>query len=293
MAIAGLSQANKIITKEALLYGVGLGLGQLQDAAQEMENNWAVGDRTARTGDLENVHLMGLLELVTAVVCQVDWEAGGVAMAIRNLFRMDFSECTRVIDALAIERRTWKSAYRELGEAPLANYIRMENFKTNMGGCEQFSSVLQEFGFITSHRQEIKLSRIKDWGTVEKLFIEASVIVGREEAADRQIDDDSSIGSNGSDQKLSSHPARFGTSDPSHDVRTSEHRPPKKEEAPNAMVERKNKDLKIHGEDKQLKCNHCQKYFIYSVNEQIRYASREWENLPARCHTYVHAGKKN
>ena len=285
MAIAGLSPANKVIVEKALLYGVGLNLDQLQGAAQNVEDGEQLGDRTAETGDLENVHLMGLLELVTAVICQVDCEAGGVALSIQNLFRMDFAECTRVVDALAIERRTWESAYRELGEAPLANYIRMENFKTNMGACEQFTAVVQEFGFITAHRQEIKLSRIKDWGTVEKLFIEASVIVGRKEAADRQIGDDSSIGSSMSDQKISAHP--------SHMVDPTEHRGIVKKktgadirkETQAREVADKVADLKLNGEDIGLNCRDCKEEFIYSTHEQIRFLERGWENLPTRCRT--------
>ena len=95
-----------------MLYGVGLEQEQLQQAAFDVENGKQLGDRSAHIHDLDNVNMMGLLELITAVVCHSDSEAGGAILAIRNLFKIDFSECTRIIDALAIERRRWESAYR-------------------------------------------------------------------------------------------------------------------------------------------------------------------------------------
>jgi hypothetical protein len=206
MAVADLSPATKILVQKALLYGVGLGQAQLQEAASDVEDGKQLGDRAAHLQDLGNVQFMGLLELVTAVVVQADSEAGGVMLAVHNLFVMDFSECTRIIDALAIERRRWESAYRELGEAPLANFVRVDNFKSNISVCGQFQETVQEFDFITAHRQEVKLSRIKEWGTVERLFVEAAVIAGRNSNHNRNIEDDSNIGSgNSGDQQLSAH----------------------------------------------------------------------------------------
>ena len=79
----------------------------------------------------------------------------------------------------------------------------MENFKSNLGVCEHFKHTVQEFEFITAHRQEIKMSQIKQWGTIERLFIEAAVTAERKGAHSRDIDDDSSIGSDSSDQHLS------------------------------------------------------------------------------------------
>ena len=75
---------------------------------------------------------------------------------------MDISECQRITDALAVERRAWEEAYRELGEKPMATYMRIENFKSNIKKCNQFSSTIQEFEFITSHRQDIRLSKIRE-----------------------------------------------------------------------------------------------------------------------------------
>ena len=98
-----------------------------------------MGDRTASPEDLEHVDFMGLLELVTACVCQMDSEAGGVLCAIQNLFKMDFTECERIIDALAIERRRRDAAFRELGEKPMATFLRMEGFRENTNKYEQFA----------------------------------------------------------------------------------------------------------------------------------------------------------
>ena len=42
-----------------MLYGVGLGLPQLQQAAADVENGTQLGDRTANTKDLDNVTLHG------------------------------------------------------------------------------------------------------------------------------------------------------------------------------------------------------------------------------------------
>ena len=47
----------------------------------------------------------------------------------RTLFEMDFTQCERIIDALAVERRRWDAAFRELGEKPMATFMRVDNFR--------------------------------------------------------------------------------------------------------------------------------------------------------------------
>ena len=297
LAVAGLSPACKILVEKAMLYGVGLGLAQLQQAAADVENGKQLGDRTANTKDLDTVHFMGLLELITVVVCHADCEAGGAVLAIRNLFVIDFSECQRIIDALALERRRWESAYRELGEAPLANFIRMENFKSNLGVCGKFKQTVQEFEFITAHRQEVKMSQIKEWGTVERLFVEAAVTAERKEAHSRDIADDSSIGSDNSDQHLSvgftgvpksHHTGRelrpvFGglkhrsSGDKEEDAYLKT-RAQKCEEVSNKM-----KEIEEEGKDIKITCKNCSTEFTHTVADQVRFASRQWENLPGKC----------
>ena len=89
-------------------------------------------------------------------------ETGGAAGAIWDLFHMDISECQRIIDVLAIERRAWEVTYRELGEKPMATYMRIENFRSNIEKCSQFSNTVQELEFIASHRQDTRLSKIRD-----------------------------------------------------------------------------------------------------------------------------------
>ena len=300
MAISELSPANKILVQKALLYGVGLEQEQLQQAAFDVENGKQLGDRSAHVHDLDNVNMMGLLELITAVVCHSDSEAGGAILAIRNLFKIDFSECTRIIDALAIERRRWESAYRELGEAPLANFIRVDNFVSNISVCEQFQTTVQEFEFITAHRQEVKLSRIKEWGTVERLFVEAAVVAGRNETHCRDIDDDSSIGSGGSDDHLlsahfsgvpiSKHTGRelrpvFGGTRHRSTGNKEEDQHWKKRAEDCQKTAAKIEEIEADGKDITINCKGCKKEFVHTVEQQVTFASRGWENLPGQCAT--------
>ena len=70
--------------EKAMLYGVGLGLSQLQRAAADVENGTQLEDCTTNTEDLDDVQFMGLLELITAIVCHADCEAGGVVLEIRS-----------------------------------------------------------------------------------------------------------------------------------------------------------------------------------------------------------------
>ena len=65
----------------------------------------------------------------------------------------------------------------------------MENFRFNVGVCAQFKHTVQEFEFVTAHRQEVKMSQIKEWGTVERLFVEAAVTAERKGAHSRDIAD--------------------------------------------------------------------------------------------------------
>ena len=300
MAVADLSPATKNLVQKALLYGVGLEQAQLQKAASDVDDGKQLGDRAAHLQDLGNVQFMGLLELVTAVVVQADSEAEGVILAIHNLFVMDFSECTRIIDALAIERRRWESAYRELGEAPFANFIRVDNFKSNIGVCGQFQETVQEFDFITAHRQEVKLSRIKEWGTVERLFVEAATIVGRNSTHSRDIEDDSSIGSGSNgDHQLSAHhtgvpiskhtgrqlrPVFGGKAYCSRgDKEEDGHWKKRAEVCAETRLSAKMEEIKKNGKDIDLKCKGCNKDFKHTVEQQIRFASRDWENLPGEC----------
>ena len=210
---------------------------------------------------------------------------------------IDFSECQWIIDALTLERRRWESAYRELGEVPLANFIRMESFKSILGVCGKFKETIQEFEFITAHRQEVKMSQNKEWGTVKRLFVEAAVTAERKKAHSRDSADDSSIGSDSSDQ----HPSVGFTGVPKSHHTGREPRPvfgglkhrssgDKEEDAylkarAQKCEEASNKMKKIEEEGKDIKitCKHCSTEFTHTVADQVRFASRQWENLPGKC----------
>ena len=77
LTIANISPTTHILVQKTMLYGVGLAQEQLETAAQDLAAGKQLGDRSATTEDLERVHYMGMLELVTAAVCQVDSESGG------------------------------------------------------------------------------------------------------------------------------------------------------------------------------------------------------------------------
>ena len=279
LTIANISPATHILVQKTMLYGVGLAQEQLETAAQDLAAGKQLGDRSATTEDLERVHYMGMLELVTAAVCQVDSESGGAACAIWNLFHMDISECQRIIDALAVERRAWEAAYRELGEKPMATYMRIENFKSNIEKCNQFSSTVQEFEFITSHRQDIRLSKIREWENVERLFVEAAIIANRQENSMRvDIADDSSM-SSGDSGGVSVHTAAHT----GHRHRTGRNLLQRKSELPSEVLRKDIKELEENGKDIGLKCKSCDAEFMHSVKQQVRFMVRGWTNLPGKC----------
>ena len=301
LTISNISPAIKILVQKALLYGVGLSLDRLRESAEDLDAGKQLGGRTAAMDDLENTEYMGLLELITASVCQMDSEAGGVICAIRNLFRMDCSECERMIDALAVERRLWEAAHRELGEKPMATYLRFENFKENIEQQTQFSSAMEAFEFITTHRQDIRLSKIQEWEGIEKLFIEAAVIAGRQEASRRlEADDGSSSGSNSSGQQISAHPCSLPFTGVPRSGFTGRELTPifggkrqrTKGDNGDWLTERARNMEKLRGEvdkleeegkDMELTCKDCTKTFTHSIEQQIRFKSRGWTNLPGKC----------
>ena len=182
------------------------------------------------------------------------------------------------------------------------DYLGYENFKDNIGQYRQFSSAMQAFEFITSHRQDIRLSKIPEWEGIEKLFVEAAVIAGRQEASGRlDIDDDSSIGSNDSG-RMSAHPARLPfTGVPPSDFTGRELTPviggvrhrSRGDSDHDAYIAGRAKDmeklrgevdkLEAEGKDIDLVCKDCSKTFPHSVGQQIRFKSRGWTNLPGRC----------
>ena len=107
ITVAGTSPTTNILVQKAMIYGVGFDQDALADSAPRLTDEEQLQDRTASTGVLEHVTFIGLLELVTACVCQLDNEAGGVLCAIQNLqvFELDFTQCERIIETLAVERR--------------------------------------------------------------------------------------------------------------------------------------------------------------------------------------------
>jgi hypothetical protein len=285
MTVAGMGPTTKILVQKAMIYGVGLDQDALADSAQRLTDGEQLQDRTASTGDLEHVHFMGLLELVTACVCQSDSEAGGVLCAIQNLFEMDFTQCERIIDALAVERRRWDAAFRELGEKPMATFMRVENFKNSINVCEQFASTIQAFEFITSHRQDVKISKIREWEAIERLFVEATIIANRQQTSrPADLSDDSSVGSGGSnEQQLSTHTAAWHPHrSPNIPVASREIKPLAKD-LKGSAIEAAITALRKDGKDKSIKCRTCSEEFKHTVEEQIRFKEREWEHDPARC----------
>ena len=281
MTVAGMNPTTKILVQKALLYGVGLNQDALAESAQGLIDGRQLGDRTASPEDLEHVDFMGLLELVTACVCQMDSEAGGVLCAIQNLFKMDFTECERIIDALAIERRRWDAAFRELGEKPMATFLRMDNFRENINKCEQFACTIQAFEFITSHRQDVKMSKIREWEAIERLFVEAAIIANRQHSSrPADLSDDSSMGSNNSgEQQLSTHTAALTPRSPLRIPTATREIKPTTKEMKSAAIAILEKD----GKDMNIKCRTCNDEFKHTVAEQIRFKERGWENDPARC----------
>jgi hypothetical protein len=173
----------------------------------------------------------------------------------------------------------------------------MENFKSNLGACGQFKHNVQEFEFITAHRQEIRMSQIKEWGTVERIFMAAAVTAERKGSNSRDIADDNSIGSDNSDQHLSvgftgvpksQHTGRelrpvFGglkhrsSGDKEEDAYLKA-RAQKCEEVSSKM-----KEIEEEGKDIKITCKNCSTEFTHTVADQVRFASRQWENLPGKC----------
>ena len=64
-----------------------------------------------------------------------DAAAGATIMTVTgmNLFEMDFTQCERIIDAMAVERRRSDATFRELGEKAMTTFMRV---------CEQFASTV-------------------------------------------------------------------------------------------------------------------------------------------------------
>ena len=165
MTGAGMSPTTKILVQKAMIYGVRLDQDALADSARRLTDGEQLQDRTASTGDLEHVDFMGLLELVTACVCQSDSEAGGVLCAIQNLFEMDFTQCERIIDAMAVERRKWDAVYRELGENPMATFMRVE-FSRTVSMCVNNS--LRLYRHSNSSRHTVRTSRYRRYGSEKR-----------------------------------------------------------------------------------------------------------------------------
>ena len=93
------------------------------------------------------------------------------------------------------------------------------------------------------------MSQIKEWGTVERLFVEAAVTVERKRANNRGVADDSTIVSDSSDQLLS---VGF-TGVP-------------KSRCTRKKIEEEGKDIKIT-------CKNCSTEFTHTIADQIRFAS--------------------
>ena len=136
--------------------------------------------------------------------------------------------------------------------------------------------VVEEFEFIVAHRSELKLSKVKEWKLIEKLFIEAAVVAARVGVDDTAYEDSASNGS------VEAKPAV-------HAIRPldkaiggqSGHRPiggPTQEE-----IEATKKRLKDSGKDIETQCIECDQKFTHTINKQIEFAGKGWNKTPRKC----------
>lgn len=208
---------------------------------------------------------------------------------MKCITNLDLESCERIIDAIAVERAQWDKCTRELGERAFANYIRTMNFKRNLAQIERFELVVEEFDFIVAHRSELKLSKIKEWKVVEKLFIEAAVVVARTGAADSGCDHASSSSSG----KL-----------PHGDVGESQELPPLihhvipggrgAQSAPtHTEITDAIRKVKTEGKDIEMVCSICTKKAIHTVDEQLVFAGKGWFNTPRKCTTCTEEQNKS
>ena len=274
--MAGMGMAARLDVSKALLFGSGLSGGRLEEAASRIENGGEMGDRAAVAADLSDINFVGILGVATALICSCDADSGQADSAVRSVTALDLQGCERLIDAIATERTQWDKCTRELGEKPFANYIRTMNFKRNLAMVARFGLVVEEFEFIVAHRSELKLSKVKEWKLIEKLFIEAAVVAARVGVDDTAYEDSASNGS------VEAKPAV-------HAIRPldkaiggqSGHRPiggPTQEE-----IEATKKRLKDSGKDIETQCIECDQKFTHTINKQIEFAGKGWNKTPRKC----------
>ena len=154
----------------------------------------------------------------------------------------------------------------------MATFMRMENFKENIIRYEKFACTVQAFEFITSHRQDVKLSKIREWEAIERLFVEAAVIANRQHSSrPADLSDGSSIGSNNSsEQRLSTHTAAWNPHSPLR-LPTAAREIPKvtEKDSKSAQIEAAVAALEKDGKDIEIKCRSCNGNFKHTIEEQV------------------------
>ena len=269
MRMADLSMAAHLEVSKALLFGSGLSGGRLAEAAARVEKGGEMGDRAAVAADLSDINFVGILGVATALICSCDADGGQADDVVRAITALDLEGCERITDAIATERAQWDRCTRELGEKPFATYIRMTNFKRSLAALERFERVAEEFEFITAHRSELKLSKIKDWRVIERLIIEAAVVVARTNT------DDSSYSASASDSgSNASAPSAFHM----QPGQRQEHAGSTPAEIANAI-----KKIKAEGKDIESVCSICGEKAVHTVDKQVEFASKGWTNTPRKC----------
>ena len=107
---------------------------------------------------------------------------------------LNLSGCYKFPQLMSTELENWQACYRELDEAPMANYLRMKNPLPACKADKYLCAIAEAFGDVTARQKNLKLSRIKSWDEVESLFLEAWDLAHKQGKINyRDVESDSSF----------------------------------------------------------------------------------------------------
>lgn len=269
MMMSNLTTAARLIVKKTWIRCVGMNSSESYSAAKRIKETGGVGDRIAVRSDLLRIDYDGLAAVTTEALCYDGSGSDAADSALHRLSNLDLSGCYKFPQIISTELESWQACYRELDEAPMANYLRMKNLISACKADKCLCAIAEAFEDVTARQKNLKLSRIKSWDEVETLFSEAWDLAHKQgKISHREIESDSSFDEspeNSSSAKVSVH---YATKQQEHE-----------------RLRKNSYDgmLKRDVVEQKLDCRDCKQKFIDSIEDQQHRIEMKYVHDPVRC----------
>ena len=138
---------------------VGLSDPDSYELTADIRSSGEMGDRNAKYLDLEKINFDGLAAVTIEALCScAGSNSDATDKALHSLNAVDVNKCRSLAQLLAMELSLWQACYRELGDPPMATYLRLNNLKAACARDYIWCDLITAFNEITLERQKHQAS---------------------------------------------------------------------------------------------------------------------------------------